>query len=55
MALVLVWSGEHYVVDTLLGAAYAAGIVVVAGRLRPVGAGLVAALRRPVAVPTVGG
>ena len=55
MALVLVWSGEHYVVDTLLGAAYAVGVVAVAARLRPAGAGLVAALRRPRAVPTVGG
>lgn len=27
MPLVLVWAGEHYVVDTLLGAAYAAGVV----------------------------
>ena len=26
MPLVLVWSGEHYVVDTVLGAAYAAGV-----------------------------
>ena len=29
MPLVLVWAGEHYVVDTLLGAAYAAVVVVV--------------------------
>jgi hypothetical protein len=36
MPLVLVWSGEHYVIDTLLGAAYAIGIVLVAGRLRAV-------------------
>ncbi|RZU32199.1 phosphatase PAP2 family protein [Blastococcus saxobsidens] len=27
MPLVLVWGGEHYVVDTLLGAAYAVGVV----------------------------
>ena len=27
MPLVLVWAGEHYVVDTLLGAAYAAAVV----------------------------
>ncbi|MCZ2860277.1 phosphatase PAP2 family protein [Blastococcus sp. VKM Ac-2987] len=36
MPLVLVWSGEHYVVDTLLGAAYACGVVLLAppaGRL----------------------
>ena len=32
MALVLVWSGEHYVVDTLLGALYAGAVVVVAAR-----------------------
>jgi hypothetical protein len=32
MALVLVWSGEHYVVDTVLGAVYAAGVVLVAAR-----------------------
>jgi hypothetical protein len=43
MALVLVWSGEHYVIDTLLGAAYAGGIVVVAARGWP---WLVRALRR---------
>jgi hypothetical protein len=55
MALVLVWSGEHYVIDTVLGAVYAAGVVAVAARLQPVGAGLVAALRRPVVVPTVSG
>jgi hypothetical protein len=27
MPVVLVWSGEHYVVDTLLGAVYAAIVV----------------------------
>lgn len=53
MAVVLVWSGEHYVVDTLLGAAYAVGVVAVAARLRP--AGLLAALRRPRVIPTVVG
>jgi hypothetical protein len=26
MPLVLVWSGEHYVVDTLLGALYAGAV-----------------------------
>jgi hypothetical protein len=31
MPLVLVWAGEHYVVDTLLGALYAAGVVVLLG------------------------
>ena len=55
MALVLVWSGEHYVVDTLLGAVYAVGVVVLAARLRPAVARLAAPLRRPRAVPTVGG
>jgi hypothetical protein len=54
MAVVLVWSGEHYVVDTLLGAVYAGGIVVVAARFRPALAAVVASLRRPAAVPTVG-
>jgi hypothetical protein len=44
MPLVLVWSGEHYVVDTLLGALYAAGVVAVAARARP----LLAAARRRV-------
>jgi len=33
MPLVLVWSGEHYVVDTLLGAVYAGAVVVVVPRL----------------------
>jgi hypothetical protein len=37
MPLVLVWAGEHYVVDTLLGAAYAIVVVLVAtyGRRAP--------------------
>lgn len=34
MPLVLVWAGEHYVVDTLLGAGYAAAVVAVAAVLR---------------------
>ena len=55
MALVLVWSGEHYVIDTLLGAAYAVGVVAVAARLRPAATGLLAALRRPRVLPTVVG
>ena len=55
MAVVLVWSGEHYVVDTLLGAAYAVGVVAVAARLRPAGTGLLAVLRRPRVLPTVVG
>ena len=33
MPLVLVWSGEHYVVDTLLGALYAGAVVVAVPRL----------------------
>lgn len=44
MAVVLVWSGEHYVIDTLLGAGYAAGVVV-AARMWPAVAGVVAADR----------
>jgi hypothetical protein len=36
MPLVLVWSGEHYVVDTLLGALYAAGVIGAAAVVRPV-------------------
>jgi len=34
MPTVLVWAGEHYVVDTLLGAAYAGVVVLVAARGR---------------------
>jgi len=44
MPLVLVWSGEHYVIDTLLGALYAAGVVLAAALTRPA----VAAVRRRV-------
>jgi hypothetical protein len=33
MPLALVWSGEHYVVDTLLGAVYAAAVCLVVPRL----------------------
>ncbi len=36
MPVVLVWAGEHYVVDTLLGAVYAAGVVLVAAHARQV-------------------
>jgi hypothetical protein len=43
MALVLVWSGEHYVIDTVLGAVYAAGVVLVA----VVGWPLLVRARRP--------
>jgi hypothetical protein len=32
MPLVLVWAGEHYVVDTLFGALYAAAVVVLVRR-----------------------
>jgi hypothetical protein len=32
MPLVLVWSGEHYVIDTILGALYAAAVVALAPR-----------------------
>lgn len=34
MPVVLVWAGEHYVVDTLLGAAYAVAVVVLASFVR---------------------
>ena len=34
MPLVLVWAGEHYVVDTLLGALYAAAVVLPAALVR---------------------
>lgn len=34
MPLVLVWAGEHYVIDTLLGAAYAVGVALAAAVLR---------------------
>ncbi len=36
MPLALVWSGEHYVVDTLLGAVYAAGVCVLVPALEGV-------------------
>ncbi|WP_116450454.1 phosphatase PAP2 family protein [Blastococcus litoris] len=49
MALVLVWAGEHYVVDTLLGALYAVAVVAVAARART----LLRRLRGRVAAPTV--
>jgi PAP2 superfamily len=49
MALVLVWSGEHYVVDTVLGAAYAGVVVLAAAHARPV----LARLRGLRAAPTV--
>jgi hypothetical protein len=50
MPLVLVWSGEHYVIDTVLGAFYAAGVVLVAAWARPGrarGAGQVPPVGRP--------
>jgi hypothetical protein len=34
MPLVLVWAGEHYVVDTLLGAGYAMAVVPLASPAR---------------------
>jgi membrane-associated phospholipid phosphatase len=34
MPLVLVWAGEHYVVDTLLGAGYAVAVVLLAKPVR---------------------
>ena len=37
MPVVLVWSGEHYVVDTLLGAGYAAGVCLAVPVLERVG------------------
>ncbi|SDP35585.1 PAP2 superfamily protein [Klenkia soli] len=40
MPLVLVWSGEHYVVDTVLGAVYAAGMCLVVPQLERVARGL---------------
>ena len=49
MPLVLVWAGEHYVVDTLLGALYAGAVVVLAARARPVVRQLAARLRSTVA------
>ena len=53
MPLVLVWSGEHYVVDTLLGALYAGAVVAVVPRAtRAAGA---ARRRRRTAHPAVVG
>jgi hypothetical protein len=34
MPVVLVWAGEHYVVDTLLGAVYAGAVVLIAATFR---------------------
>ncbi len=48
MALVLVWAGEHYVVDTVLGAVYAGGVVLVAARARPLAARARPLVRRAV-------
>jgi hypothetical protein len=48
MPVVLVWSGEHYVVDTLLGAAYAGGVVGAAALVRRAWE-----RRRTAVVPTV--
>jgi membrane-associated phospholipid phosphatase len=49
MPLVLVWAGEHYVVDTLFGALYAAAVVVLVPRAERA----VRALLHRRAVPTV--
>ena len=49
MAVVLVWAGEHYVVDTMLGAAYAGGVVLLGAHVRPV----VRRLRGRRSAPTV--
>ena len=46
MPLVLVWAGEHYVIDTLLGAGYAAVVVLLASQSRE-------ALARILRAPTV--
>jgi hypothetical protein len=48
MPLVLVWAGEHYVVDTLLGAGYAAVVVLLVSQSRE-------ALARILRAPTVTG
>jgi membrane-associated phospholipid phosphatase len=50
MPLVLVWSGEHYVIDTILGAVYAGAVVVLVPQAERAVRGLVR--RRP--LPTVG-
>ena len=49
MPVVLVWSGEHYVVDTLLGALYAAAVALAVPGLTRLGGRLLARLpqRRP--------
>lgn len=47
MPLVLVWSGEHYVVDTVLGALYAAGVCIAV----PASERLVHRLRRRSSAP----
>lgn len=49
MPLALVWSGEHYVVDTLLGAAYAAGVCMAV----PAMEGVASRLQRRLSVPGV--
>jgi hypothetical protein len=56
MALVLVWSGEHYVIDTALGALYAVSVVVFAARGWPVmvrGVRRIRAARRLTVAPGV--
>jgi membrane-associated phospholipid phosphatase len=55
MPLVLVWAGEHYVVDTLAGALYAVAVVLLVPRVTRVvvrAAGRIPRWR-PLGVPTV--
>jgi hypothetical protein len=55
MPLVLVWAGEHYVIDTLLGAAYAGAVALLVPRLTQVVVRAAARIPRwrPLGVPTV--
>jgi hypothetical protein len=52
MPVVLVWSGEHYVVDTLLGAVYAAGVRLLVPWLGTVAGRVQRRVRRPAASVT---
>ena len=52
MPVVLVWSGEHYVVDTLLGAVYAAGVRLLVPWLGTVARRVQRRVRRPAASVT---
>jgi hypothetical protein len=51
MPVVLVWSGEHYVVDTLLGALYAVGVVALVAATER-GVGRLIRRRRPATLAT---